>query len=180
MQFLGGQTTAYVGFTGAIDPMTARDVALEKTIDLQVALAIRNRKHGRPKHVATLHLDYRKYYAACDGLICIAAWQRAGIPESFNGGVAVVELGQSPARPWCDRYGTGAERHLRVKHTPKNASFLFDRDKRFVLFGLAHDQVSWRGVGLLALVFFGSLVVAAVLMPFAYWAVEWWSPQAAH
>ena len=53
-----------------------------------------------------------------------------------------------------------------MKHTPKNASFLFDRDKRFVLFGLANDQVSWRGVGLLALVFFGSLVVAAVLMPF--------------
>lgn len=67
-----------------------------------------------------------------------------------------------------------------MKHTPKNASFLFDRDKRFVLFALANDQVSWRGVGLLALVFFGSLVVAAVLMPFVYWAVEWWNPQAAH
>ena len=67
-----------------------------------------------------------------------------------------------------------------MKHTPKNAPFLFDRDKRFVLFGLANDQVSWRGVGLLALVFFGSLVVAAVLMPFTYWAVEWWAPQAAH
>ena len=67
-----------------------------------------------------------------------------------------------------------------MKHTPKNASFLFDRDKRFVLFGLANDQVSWRGVELLALVFFGSLVVAAVLMPFVYWAVEWWNPQAAH
>ena len=67
-----------------------------------------------------------------------------------------------------------------MKHTPKNAPFLFDRDKRFVLFGLANDQVSWRGVGLLALVFFGSLGVAAVLTPVVYWAAEWWGPQAAN
>ncbi len=57
---------------------------------------------------------------------------------------------------------------------------MFERDKRFVLFGLADDQLSWRGVGLLALVFFGSLVVAAVLMPFSYWTAEWWDAQAAH
>lgn len=42
------------------------------------------------KHVATLHLDWRKDYALCDGLICIAEWQRANIPASFRGKVETV------------------------------------------------------------------------------------------
>ncbi|MCP5404747.1 MAG: glycosyltransferase [Pseudomonadaceae bacterium] len=41
-------------------------------------------------HVATLHLAYGKDYAACDGLVCIAEWQRAGIPASYKGKVATV------------------------------------------------------------------------------------------
>ncbi len=52
--------------------------------------------------------------------------------------------------------------------------FLARRDSRFILFGLGAGETSWRGVGLLAVVFFGSLAVAAVLTPPLYWAVQWW------
>jgi len=51
---------------------------------------------------------------------------------------------------------------------------LYPRDSRFVLFGLDEERTSWRGVGLLAVVFFGSLLIAAILTPPAYWLVEWW------
>jgi membrane protease YdiL (CAAX protease family) len=56
--------------------------------------------------------------------------------------------------------------------------FLARRDSRFVLFGLGPGATSWRGVGLLAAVFFGSLAVAAVLTPPLYWAVQWWDGRA--
>lgn len=48
------------------------------------------------------------------------------------------------------------------------------RYPRFMLFGLSEKETSWRGVGLLAAVFLGSLLIAAVLTPPAYWLVEWW------
>jgi len=51
---------------------------------------------------------------------------------------------------------------------------LHQRDSRFVLFGLGVDKTSWRGVGLLAAVFFGSLLIAAVLTPPLYWLVQLW------
>ena len=54
-------------------------------------------------------------------------------------------------------------------------TYLSKREQRFVLFNLPGDETSWRGLGLLGLVFFGSLVVAALLLPFAYGAFEWWS-----
>jgi glycosyltransferase involved in cell wall biosynthesis len=42
-------------------------------------------------HVATLHLDYsHREHGQCDGLICIAAWQRASIPTSHAGHIQVV------------------------------------------------------------------------------------------
>jgi glycosyltransferase involved in cell wall biosynthesis len=42
-------------------------------------------------HVATLHLSFSaREYGACDGLICIADWQRKSLPTSFAGEVAVV------------------------------------------------------------------------------------------
>jgi glycosyltransferase involved in cell wall biosynthesis len=41
-------------------------------------------------HVATLHLDWRNAYARCDGIICIAEWQRKLIPRSYRGHVSVV------------------------------------------------------------------------------------------
>ncbi len=55
--------------------------------------------------------------------------------------------------------------------------FLKRRDSRFVLFNLDDTQTTWRGVGLLAVVFFGSMFIAAVLTPPAYWLVEWWHNQ---
>jgi membrane protease YdiL (CAAX protease family) len=46
------------------------------------------------------------------------------------------------------------------------------RDPRFILFGLGLEETSWRGVGLLATVFFGSLAIAAILTPLTFWAAE--------
>jgi glycosyltransferase involved in cell wall biosynthesis len=40
--------------------------------------------------VASLHLNWRKDYALCDGVICIADWQRKGIPAGYKGKVATV------------------------------------------------------------------------------------------
>jgi glycosyltransferase involved in cell wall biosynthesis len=48
------------------------------------------RRAGIP-HVATLHLNFSALeYGACDGLICIADWQRKTLPPDFAGSVAVV------------------------------------------------------------------------------------------
>lgn len=55
--------------------------------------------------------------------------------------------------------------------------FIHRRDSRFVLFDLGEEKTSWRGVGLLAIVFIGSLLIAAVLTPPAYWLVELWHNQ---
>jgi glycosyltransferase involved in cell wall biosynthesis len=42
-------------------------------------------------HVATLHLSFSApEYGACDGLVCIADWQRKTLPADFAGEVAVV------------------------------------------------------------------------------------------
>jgi glycosyltransferase involved in cell wall biosynthesis len=45
----------------------------------------------RVPHVATLHLDYsHREHGNCDGLICIASWQRGSVPESHAGHIEVV------------------------------------------------------------------------------------------
>jgi len=71
-----------------------------------------------------------------------------------------------------------------MKQVRESASILWRRDPRFVLFGLAGNQTSWRGLSLLALVFLGSLVLGAALLPFAYGVLETWdaryNSQAAH
>jgi membrane protease YdiL (CAAX protease family) len=59
----------------------------------------------------------------------------------------------------------------------KCVSFLWIRDRRFVLFGLTADATSWRGIGLLAALFFGSLAFAVAFMPFTYWVLEWGATQ---
>jgi glycosyltransferase involved in cell wall biosynthesis len=42
-------------------------------------------------HIATLHLDYsHREHRNCDGLICIASWQRGSIPENHAGHIEVV------------------------------------------------------------------------------------------
>jgi glycosyltransferase involved in cell wall biosynthesis len=48
------------------------------------------RRRGIP-HVATLHLNFSApEYGACDGLVCIADWQRKTLPADFAGSVAVI------------------------------------------------------------------------------------------
>jgi glycosyltransferase involved in cell wall biosynthesis len=49
-------------------------------------------------HVATLHLDWRNEYAACDGILCIAEWQKKLIPPSYRGHVGVVWNWAPPPR----------------------------------------------------------------------------------
>ena len=49
---------------------------------------------------------------------------------------------------------------------------MWPRDPAFLLFGTHPDQTSWRGVALLALVFGGSLLGAAVLAPPVYFGVQ--------
>jgi glycosyltransferase involved in cell wall biosynthesis len=61
------------------------------------------RQLGIP-HVATLHLDWRNAYARCDGIICIAEWQRKLIPPSYRGQVTVVWNWAPPAHV----HGAGA------------------------------------------------------------------------
>ena len=47
-------------------------------------------KLGIP-HVATLHINYdSRDHATCDGLICIASWQRNAMPANFSGEIALV------------------------------------------------------------------------------------------
>jgi glycosyltransferase involved in cell wall biosynthesis len=42
-------------------------------------------------HVATLHTDFDTgQHSTCDGMICIASWQRQALPASFDGAVTVV------------------------------------------------------------------------------------------
>lgn len=42
-------------------------------------------------HVATLHLDYSpREHGTCDGVICVAEWQRASIPATHRGVVHTV------------------------------------------------------------------------------------------
>lgn len=48
------------------------------------------RPHARVPIVATLHIDWRRHYARCDGVICIAGWQKQALPASFQGRVAVI------------------------------------------------------------------------------------------
>jgi len=56
---------------------------------------------------------------------------------------------------------------------------IFQRDARFVLFGLDGREKSWRGVALLAAVFLGSLLLAGALTPPVYWLVQAWCPHTA-
>jgi len=40
--------------------------------------------------IGTLHVRYQNEYSRCDGLICIAAWQRDEIPRAFRGLVTQI------------------------------------------------------------------------------------------
>lgn len=49
------------------------------------------------------------------------------------------------------------------------------RERSFLLFGLDGKEYSWQGVRLLILVYFGAILFAAVLSPFVYLAIQFWS-----
>jgi hypothetical protein len=55
----------------------------------------------------------------------------------------------------------------------ENFAVLSKRDCRFILFGLKDNAMSWRGLGLFALVFFGLLILAGAILPLIYWTAEW-------
>lgn len=57
------------------------------------------RPAARVPLVATLHIDWRRQYARCDGVICIAGWQRADIPTNFKGRVEVIWNSAAPRHP---------------------------------------------------------------------------------
>ncbi len=52
------------------------------------------------------------------------------------------------------------------------------REREFILFGLSPEERSWRGVGLLAVVLLGTLVIAAIVSPWIYWGVLAWAKAA--
>ena len=52
------------------------------------------------------------------------------------------------------------------------------RESTFLLFGLGVHERSWRGLCLVALLFFGSLLFAAVVSPLVYWGFAVWNESA--
>jgi glycosyltransferase involved in cell wall biosynthesis len=78
-------------------------------------------------HVATLHLGYNDAeYGQCDGLICIAAWQRASVPPTHRGEITLI-------RNWLpDRIATAIGRtkapeveSLRRRWGARETTFVF-------------------------------------------------------
>lgn len=69
------------------------------------------RPGARVPLVATLHIDWRRHYQNCDGVICIAAWQKAAIPQDFKGRVSVVWNSTPPrtAQPSMSRRQDGVD-----------------------------------------------------------------------
>jgi len=49
------------------------------------------------------------------------------------------------------------------------------RDRFFILFGCSEREYSWRGIGLLLVVYFSAIFVAAVLSPLIYDGFLWWA-----
>lgn len=44
-----------------------------------------------------------------------------------------------------------------------------------MLFGMDSQNYSFRGIGLLVVLYLGSLIFAAITAPFVYWLVQWWA-----
>lgn len=57
------------------------------------------RAGGKVPHVATLHIEWRRPYARCDGVICIASWQKATMPAAFKRRVDVIWNSIAPPPP---------------------------------------------------------------------------------
>ncbi len=52
------------------------------------------------------------------------------------------------------------------------------RERKFLLFSLEENEYSWRGIWLLALVYLGAIIFAAVASPLVYWAMQSWAETA--
>ena len=54
----------------------------------------------------------------------------------------------------------------------------FHRDRQFLLFGLDEKGKSWRGVGLLALIYLGAMLFASFFAPVVYFSLQAWAERA--
>lgn len=52
---------------------------------------------------------------------------------------------------------------------------LHKRQTPFICFGLGDDRFTWRGVYLLFALYFGGMLLAALLAPWVYYAVQFWN-----
>ena len=50
---------------------------------------------------------------------------------------------------------------------------ILKREKEMMFFGLSAEEHSMRGVGLFLFIYLGATLVASILTPPVYWAVEW-------
>jgi glycosyltransferase involved in cell wall biosynthesis len=93
-------------------------------------------------HVATLHLSFSEpEYGTCDGLICIAEWQRKGLPADFTGEVAVV-------RNWLPVSVANALANVDAE-TTRSLRRTWRADDQVFVFGTVGRLVSEKGMDLL-------------------------------
>ncbi len=97
-------------------------------------------------HVTTLHIRYEpREHRDCDGLICVAAWQRGTIPPDFLGEITVVW-------PWLPSAVHAAIGRVR----PQEIAALRSRwtaDDTHIVFGSIGRLVPEKGMDALALAF---------------------------
>lgn len=99
-------------------------------------------QHLGAGHVATLHLSFSApEYGACDGLICIADWQRKTLPADFAGEVAVV-------RNWLPVSVTKALANVDAE-TTRSLRRTWRADDQVFVFGTVGRLVPEKGMDLL-------------------------------
>jgi glycosyltransferase involved in cell wall biosynthesis len=93
-------------------------------------------------HVATLHLSFSApEYGACDGLVCIADWQKKTLPGDFGGEVAVV-------RNWLP-VGVAEALATVDADTVRALRQSWRADEQILVFGSVGRLVSEKGMDLL-------------------------------
>ncbi|GBR02570.1 glycosyltransferase [Acetobacter oeni] len=109
---------------------------------------------GGPPVVATLHRGFsQRAYGGHDGLICIANWQRSGIPAGFHGPVEVIANWTGAGRP-----AEGAGARLRAELGLGAGTFLIGAAGRMIPekgFDVLLEAFARAGLPDTALVLFG-------------------------